>query len=112
MQIKVLFELNLQMVYIEMVGLHMFYAMWSTHLDFGARLRASISSFLSCTLTKVDQLAGSPSYITAYNSSFFASASRFFYFRGSSRFAGFSHRWEIMEVYWQGMEMAGRSKKN
>jgi len=63
-----------------MVGLHMFYAMWSAHLDFGARLRASISSFLSCTLTKVDQLAGLPLHITAYDSSFLASTSRFFTF--------------------------------
>jgi hypothetical protein len=79
-RIKIPFELNLQMVYIEMVGLHMFYAMWSTRLDFGARLRASLSPFLSCTLAKVDQLAGLPSHITAYDSSFFASASRFFTF--------------------------------
>lgn len=79
-RIKILFELNLQMAYIEMVGLHMFYAMWSTRLDFGARLRASLSSFLSCTLPKVDQLAGLPSHITAYDSSFFASTSRFFTF--------------------------------
>jgi hypothetical protein len=49
-------------------------------VDFGARLRASISSFLSCTLTKVDQLAGLPSHITAYDSSSFASTSRFFTF--------------------------------
>jgi hypothetical protein len=73
-------ELNHQMVYIEMVGLHMFYGMWSTRLGFGARLGASLSSFLSCTLAKVDQLAGLPSQITAYDSSFFASTSLFFTF--------------------------------
>jgi hypothetical protein len=78
-RIKIPFELNLQMVYIEMVGLHMFYTMRSIRLDFGARLRASLSSVLSCTLAKVDQLAGLPSHITAYDSSF-ASTSRFFTF--------------------------------
>jgi hypothetical protein len=79
-RIKIPFELNLQMVYIEMVDLQMFYAMKSTRLDFRARLRASLSSFLSCTLAKVDQLADLPSHITAYDSSFFASPSRFFAF--------------------------------